>query len=298
MNNQLVPVEQKLVNFNGAEIMAVKASNDKLYVGVRWVCRGIGLSEDQATRQTKKINEDVVLVKGSSKMTIPTTGGNQEILTIELNFLPLWLAKINANIIESEEVQERLVEYQLKAKDVLAEAFLQKAKSLRRRMPTWDREAMAEIRFAKEFAKAIGIRPERAVAVAIARTEKETGRQLNDYRKLLPAVSEEDAEILTASQIGEQLDLKSSAVNLLLEEMGLQYGIREAGKKPGTERLVKRNPWKLTEAGKEYGMMQDAANNKWEGFQILWKPKVLDVVRGFISSKSDADQEAHHEVKN
>ena len=297
MNNQLVPVEQKLVNFNGAEIMAVKVDDGKLYVGVKWICEGLGLTEGQMRHERKRIQDDIVLVRGGRKIILPTNGGNQEVIVMELDYLPLWLTKINANIQGNEEIQERLISYQLKAKDVLAEAFLHKSK-LRRRMPTWDREAMAEIRFAKEFARAIGIRPERAVAVAIARTEKETGRQLNDYRKLLPAVSEEDAEILTASQIGEQLDLKSSAVNLLLEEMGLQYGIREAGKKPGTERLVKRNPWKLTEAGKEYGMMQDAANNKWEGFQILWKPKVLDVVRGFISSKSDADQEAHHEVKN
>jgi len=291
MNNQLVPVEQKLVNFNGAEIMAVKASDDKVYVGVSWVCDGLGLNENQTKAQRDKINSDIVLSKGGRKISTLTAGGNQDILVLELDFLPIWLAKINANIIESEEVQNRLVEYQLKAKDVLAEAFLHKSKSLRRRMPTWDREAMAEIRFAKEFAKAIGIRPERAVAVAIARTEKETGRQLTDYRKLLPAVSEEDAEILTASQIGEQLDMKSSAVNLLLEEMGFQYGIREAGKKPGTERLVKRNPWKLTEEGKEYGMMQDAANNKWEGFQILWKPRVIDAINEFIANKSGAGQE-------
>jgi len=291
MSSQLVPVEQKLVNFNGADIMAVKANDDKVYVGVSWVCDGLGLNENQTKAQRDKINSDIVLSKGGRKISTLTNGGNQEILVLDLNFLPLWLAKINANIIESEEVQERLVEYQLRAKDVLADAFLQKAKSLRRRIPTWDREAMAEIRFAKEFARAIGIRPERAVAVAIARTERETGRQLTDYRKLLPAVSEEDAEILTASQIGEQLDMKSSVVNLLLEEMGFQYGIREAGKKPGTERLVKRNPWKLTESGKEYGMMQDAAANKWEGFQILWKPKVLDAVRDFLSNKSDTEKE-------
>jgi len=294
MNNQLVPVEQKLVNFNGAEIMAVKASDDKLYIGVKWVCQGLGFDKSKLDVQVQKIQSDLVLSKGACKINLPTPGGNQEVLTINIDFLPIWLAKINANIIESEEVQNRLIEYQLKAKDVLAEAFLHKSK-LRRRMPTWDREAMAEIRFAKEFAKAIGIRPERAVAVAIARTEKETGRQLTDYRKLLPAVSEEDAEILTASQIGKQLDLKSSAVNLLLEEMGLQYGIREAGKKPGTERLVKRNPWKLTEAGKEYGMMQDAANNKWEGFQILWKPKVLDAISEFLSNKSNECKDGQSE---
>lgn len=62
-----------------------------------------------------------------------------------------------------------------------------------RSLPTWDRAAIGEIRFAEEFAKAVGIRPERAVAVALARIEKETGQQLGDYRKTLPAVKDEDA---------------------------------------------------------------------------------------------------------
>ena len=72
-----------------------------------------------------KIQEDVVLSKGGRKIILPTTGGNQEVLCLELSFLPLWLAKINANIIDDPEVQDRLVDYQLNAKDVLAEAFLE-----------------------------------------------------------------------------------------------------------------------------------------------------------------------------
>jgi len=164
-------------------------------------------------------------------------------------------------------------------------------------LPTWDRIAVREIRFAREFAKAAGIRPERAVAVALARIEKETGKQLSDYRKTLPAVKEEDAELLTPGQIGEQFNLKANKVNLLLEEMGVQYGIRELGKKEGTERLVKRNPWHLTDKGKEFGIIQDSAKeisgNKWEGFQILWSPKTVEAVRDFLAKKAvSTEQEA------
>lgn len=48
-----------------------------------------------------------------------------------LDFLPLWLAKINITPTmkrENPELVDRLIEYQLKAKDVLAEAFLSKKK--------------------------------------------------------------------------------------------------------------------------------------------------------------------------
>jgi phage antirepressor YoqD-like protein len=68
----------------------------------------------------------------------PTNGGVQEVLGIEIDFLPLWLAKIPITPkmkIESNNLKEqhgteyvttldKLVEYQLKAKDVLAKAFL------------------------------------------------------------------------------------------------------------------------------------------------------------------------------
>ncbi|MBG9788515.1 phage antirepressor N-terminal domain-containing protein [Brevibacillus laterosporus] len=123
----IVPVDQKLVNFNGAEILGVKANDGKVYVGVRWVCEGIGLTEGQIKSERKKIQDDVVLKQGGRNLILPTNGGNQEILTIELDFLPLWLAKISITPTMQNaqpEVTECLIEYQLKAKEVLAQAFL------------------------------------------------------------------------------------------------------------------------------------------------------------------------------
>lgn len=291
--SDLIPIEQKLVDFNGSEIMAVKCNDGNIYAGVKWFCDGLGFSEGQRKGQYLKIQEDLVLSKGGRKIILPTTGGTQEVLCLELSFLPLWLAKINANIIDNLKIQDRLVDYQLNAKDILAEAFLEKSnKSKQTSNFTWDRTAISEIRFAKEFAKAVGIRPERAMAVALARIEKETGKQLGDYRKALPSISEEDAERLNAGQIGNLLNpqRKASEVNLVLEKMGLQYGKREPGKRPGTMKLIKRNPWNLTDNGKEYGIMQDSAKqqagNKWEGFQIMWSSKTVGIVQEFMNQKS------------
>lgn len=125
--NQLQVVKQKLVNFNGAELMGVKTDDGKVRVGVSWICEGIGLTRDQAKNERRKIQEDLVLQKGGLNLTLPTKGGRQEVLTIELDFLPLWLAKISITPNmqkESPEVTENLIEYQLKAKDVLADAFI------------------------------------------------------------------------------------------------------------------------------------------------------------------------------
>jgi hypothetical protein len=125
--DQLIPIEQKTVNFDGAEILGVKADNGKVYIGVKWVCQGIGLDEDRIKYERKKLQEDLVLKQGGQNITLPTNGGNQEVLCIELDFLPLWLAKISItpNMVENNpELVQRMVDYQLKAKDVLAKAFL------------------------------------------------------------------------------------------------------------------------------------------------------------------------------
>jgi len=126
---ELQVVEQKLVPFGEQELLAVKISDGKIYAAVKWVCTGIGLSDGQARRQVENLSKDIVLKQGIANLQLPTNGGVQEVLCIELNFLPLWLAKISITPAMQETnpvAVENLVNYQLKAKDVLTEAFLPK----------------------------------------------------------------------------------------------------------------------------------------------------------------------------
>ena len=116
----------KEVDFNGANILVAQDINGKSYVGVNWVCNGIGLTKGQMQNERIRIQEDIVLSKGKRNLVLPTNGGNQEFLCIELEFLPLWLAKISITpkMKSENKIVDNLVEYQLKAKDVLAKAFL------------------------------------------------------------------------------------------------------------------------------------------------------------------------------
>lgn len=116
------------VNFYGDTIMCAEDnSTGKVYVGVKWVCEGIGLTENQIKNERKKINRDLVLSKGGANLTLLTNGGKQEVLCIELDYLPLWLAKISLTpkMQKSNPTSvKKLINYQLNAKDVLAEAFI------------------------------------------------------------------------------------------------------------------------------------------------------------------------------
>lgn len=120
-------LEIKRVPFMGTELMAARDADGQIWVGVRWMCAGIGLNENQSRAERKKIQADKALSKGGSNLTLPTKGGNQEVLCLKLDFVPLWLAKISITLTMEQDAPElaaRLMEYQLKAKDVLAAAFM------------------------------------------------------------------------------------------------------------------------------------------------------------------------------
>jgi len=112
------------VKFYEDSLLVVKKDN-KIHVGVSYICNGIGLTRKKADYEIERIQNDIVLKKGSQKISVPSNGGLQDSICIELDYLPLWLAKINVNIIRNEDARNKLIKYQLKVKDVLSEAFIE-----------------------------------------------------------------------------------------------------------------------------------------------------------------------------
>lgn len=119
----------KTVNFMGDGLLAAKDSNGIIWTGVNSFCQGIGLNKSQRDTQVQNIQADEVLKRGCLKFQAGVFDPNNETLVLQLDYAPLWLAKISItpNMKENNpELVERLVKYQLKAKDVLAAAFLPK----------------------------------------------------------------------------------------------------------------------------------------------------------------------------
>lgn len=124
--NELVVKE---VNFNGDQLKAIQDSNRIIWVGISWICNGLGLNKNMKDRQIKNIQTDSLLKRGCVKFDAGVFDPNNETLALELDYLPAWLFKINITPKmkrETPEMVDKLVEYQLKAKDILAEAFLPK----------------------------------------------------------------------------------------------------------------------------------------------------------------------------
>lgn len=120
------PNDIKEVEFHGDKLLAINQL-DKIYVAARWVSQGIGFTQAQSRRHVLNLQTDEVLRHGVTTLRLPTNGGLQDVLCIELEFLPLWLAKINITPMMKERNPEgarKMIEYQLKAKDVLSKAFI------------------------------------------------------------------------------------------------------------------------------------------------------------------------------
>lgn len=123
------------VDFNGAELRAAQEiETGKVYVGVRWVCQGMGFDHERMKNERKKIQKDIVLSEGVKFYPLGSGNSDTKVLCLDLDFIPLWLAKIAITPTmqrENPDLVNKLIDYQLHAKDVLAAAFLNKESETR-----------------------------------------------------------------------------------------------------------------------------------------------------------------------
>lgn len=240
-------LEVKRVPFMGTDLMAAKDESGTIWAGVRWMCDGMGLSEGQTKSERLRIQNDSVLSKGGRNLVLPSKGGNQSTLCLKLDFVPLWLAKINitpAMQAETPELAERLEAYQLKAKDVLAAAFLPKSRRAGEPKPMTDyQQMMAETRRRNAQIQ------EARIYTELARRYKGTTYEqvLNAHATkslsgeyLLP-LPEAGERLMSAGEVGAKLGISSNLVGKLANKHGLktdQYGKWMHDKSPYSSKEV------------------------------------------------------------
>lgn len=120
-------LEIKRVPFLGTELVAARDADGQIWAGVKWICNGLGLSRGQANGEIVKVQNDEVLQEGCTKFHAGVFDPVHATIALKLDFIPLWLAKIAITPTMKEErpeLAETLKQYQLRAKDVLAAAFL------------------------------------------------------------------------------------------------------------------------------------------------------------------------------
>lgn len=119
----------KNVDVLGDSIMAAKGVDGHVYAGVSYFCNALGMTKGQKDRQVTNIRTDEVLKRGCLKLEAGVLDPNNETIALRIDFIPLWLAKINITEKTRQErpdFADKLLNYQIKAKDILANAFIEK----------------------------------------------------------------------------------------------------------------------------------------------------------------------------
>lgn len=117
----------KSVDVLGDAIIATKDADGIIWAGVSYFCKALGMNKGQKDRQTTNVQKDETLKRGCRKFAAGVFDPANEAVGMRIDFIPLWLAKINITktmLTEHPDLADKLLEYQLKAKDILAEAFL------------------------------------------------------------------------------------------------------------------------------------------------------------------------------
>ena len=117
----------KSVDLFGDSVMAARDKEVTIWAGINFFCRGLGMSKRQRDFQVEKVKADKVLSRGCTLLRAGVFDPANEAYALRLDFVPIWLAKITITDKMQKEnpgLAEKLLNYQLKAKDILADAFL------------------------------------------------------------------------------------------------------------------------------------------------------------------------------
>jgi len=122
-------------DFYGDSLEVAQHVDGKIYVSVRRVCKALGIDSDVQRRKLQAAPWAVTV-----KMTATGTDGKQyKNVMIDLDALPMWLATISANKVNSA-LKPKLARYQCECATVLRNHFIK---------PTTDTSALANDR--KDF---------------------------------------------------------------------------------------------------------------------------------------------------
>lgn len=124
----LIPTEQEAIPFHDRTIIAVRLTDGRIAVIIRWLCEGFGLDAPSQMRRIKRdedgIADDLVFVQ------IETEARGQRVMAaLILRSVQVWLAGINPNLV-SEDMRPAIRALRREAVEVLREHFERKRQQL------------------------------------------------------------------------------------------------------------------------------------------------------------------------
>lgn len=144
----LEPVEQAEIPFHHQMIVAVRLSDDRICVVLRWVCESLNL---QPGGQVRKIERTAATASELVRVRVETRGGKQTMPALTMRGFSPWVLSLNPNEVnsgdgeEDQRIRTLITAYQEEAKDVLYEHFLKSRNAVALPAPTSANSALVPI---------------------------------------------------------------------------------------------------------------------------------------------------------
>ena len=219
--SELVPIEQKEVDFYGDEVTAVRLGDGQVYASLRHMCNALGLD---TVSQRRRIERHDLLNEGKGVVKVTTPGGIQETYVLLVDLVPLWLAGIQVKNVR-EDLRPKLAKFQKEAARVLWQAFQRGELTA-----DFDIDALAEAgnASAQAYVMARAIMSLSYQQLAIEQQQKKHTAQLADHDRRLEAletaVSTPDRKISEAQAMEISQAVKAVAMLLSKQTRRNEYG--------------------------------------------------------------------------
>ena len=132
------------------------------------------------------------------------------------------------------------------------------------RAPTQDK-VNALLAIGEAISRVPGVKHGFAMAATLTAIFENTGLAVDAMRKSLPAANMPICSLIP-TQLGQRLGIPGRDVNLRLHSLGMQF-------------KNERDEWELTPSGQKWAEALPFSRNGHSGYQILWNPAVLQMIR-------------------
>ncbi len=257
-----------LEKFNDAEIRIIEEDDD-VWIPIVDIATAIGYGNDQLTRL---VRNNIELFNGFNRTTstVAPEGNPIRLVCVNEQGFYMLLSKVSINQLGDPEVKKSIIEFNRWMVDTV-----KKMRENKHRGPSYGDYLKQEMIIVEELNRVLDLDKTLLTNVALENTEKYTGVSMLPYKQMLPAVKGIVA-VLRATDIGSELNIPASAVNVILERMG--YIVKEHKK------------WVITDLGKQFGKayFESKAYNTgalWTGTVNKWSPEVVEQIREFLKEE-------------
>lgn len=277
-NSELTNGSIQCVPFHGYELLTLQLDG-KPHVVMKPIVEGIGLAWQ---RQAAKLTEHPVFAGSIIKMVIETPAGPRNALCLPLELFPAWLALLNPNKVRPE-IRDRLALFQKESFDALAaywcDGVAVNPRAAEPEITPYDQLqgfSLAQTRPVIEDAAAIASvlgysGGERNLFILKLARRTPNGQAVEDAINQIGLIEAPQPEVLlTPTEIGEQVGIGARAVNILLQDLGLQAKV--GGQWQPTDVALKRNLCWMLDVNK-------ARSDGTPVQQLKWYASVIGVLR-------------------